>query len=73
MSDVPGRLAFDAGSGSASAVGGDGDSEIEVTTVDRYLAGPGTFIKMEPDRWELNALAGAGRHSPDQPPTLAVS
>ena len=73
VSDVPGRLAFDAGSGSASAVGGDGDTAIEVTTVDRYLAGPVSFIKMDLEGWELKALAGAERHIRDEAPALAIA
>lgn len=73
VSDVPGRLDFDAGSGSASAVGVDGDSAIEVTTLDHYLSGPVSFIKMDLEGWELKALAGAERHIRDEAPALAIA
>jgi len=68
-----GRVSFAAGGGPASHLGG-GDLEVDTVTIDDYLAGEGvTFIKMDIEGAEPDALRGAARHIRDDAPVLAVS
>jgi len=73
VSDQPGRLAFQADAGSASAISDSGDTVIEVTTLDQALPEPASFIKMDLEGWELPALKGAARQIVDNQPILAIA
>jgi FkbM family methyltransferase len=73
VSDAKGRLSFDPGSGSASSVCSAGSATIDVVSIDEHLAGPVTYIKMDLEGWELNALRGASRHILEDHPKMAVS
>ena len=73
LSDAPGRLRFDPGSGSASAISDSGEGEIAVETLDAAIDEPVTFIKMDLEGWELRALEGAKRHVRDDHPKLAIA
>jgi FkbM family methyltransferase len=73
VSDQMGRLSFNSGAGSASAVSDSGDDSIDVTTIDKEVEEPVSFIKMDLEGWELKALAGARRHIEQDHPRLAVA
>lgn len=75
LSDANGTLHFNAGAGSASAVTTDkaGDS-ISVVTLDEELRNePITFIKMDLEGWEMNALRGAAQTIKINKPKLAIA
>ena len=68
-----GTLRFSSGAGPSSHVG-EGDMEVDAVALDRYLGnGPVTFIKMDIESAEPEALEGARRHIRDDMPILAVS
>lgn len=73
VSDSEGTLYFNASAGSASAVSLEGDSAIHVTTIDACIAGEVSFIKMDLEGWEINALKGAARHIARERPKLAIA
>ncbi|WP_217270531.1 FkbM family methyltransferase [Janthinobacterium psychrotolerans] len=73
ISDQAGTLWFNPDAGSASAVSSAGASSIEVTTLDAALTQPVSFIKMDLEGWEMQALAGAQRHIREDHPKLAIS
>lgn len=73
LSDAPGRLRFDPGSGSASAISDSGAGEIVVDTLDAAIHEPVTVIKMDLEGWELHALEGSRRHLRDDRPKLAIA
>lgn len=73
ISDQIGRLNFNSGAGSASAVSDSGDASIDVTTIDKEIEEPVSFIKMDLEGWELKALAGARHHIERDHPRLAVA
>lgn len=73
ISDQPGTLWFNPDAGSASAVSAAGSSSIEVTTLDQAVTQPVSFIKMDLEGWEMQALAGAQRHIREDHPKLAIS
>ena len=73
ISDQPGTLWFNPDAGSASAVSSAGASSIDVTTLDAAVAQPVSFIKMDLEGWEMQALAGAQRHIREDHPKLAIS
>lgn len=73
VSDQIGRLSFNSGAGSASAVSDSGDASIDVTTIDEEIDELVSFIKMDLEGWELKALAGARRHIDRDHPRLAVA
>lgn len=72
VSDAAAELVFDAGSGSASAVG-EGNERIRVVALDEYLPEVPTFIKMDLEGWELTALRGAARTIAAHRPKLAIA
>lgn len=73
VADRPGRTTFSAGAGPASHVGG-GDLEVTTVTLDEWLGDRRpTFIKMDIEGAEPEALAGAARLVRDAAPILAVS
>jgi FkbM family methyltransferase len=73
ISNEDGTVRFSSGAGPSSHVG-EGDLEVEAVALDRYL-GPRrpTFIKMDIEGAEPEALAGAARHIRDEAPILAIS
>ncbi len=73
LSDEPGSLFFDGDAGSASTVSGSGSQRIEVTTLDRAVQEPVSFIKMDLEGWELRALKGAAGHIQKSEPKLAIA
>ncbi|HEY1057108.1 MAG TPA: FkbM family methyltransferase [Limnobacter sp.] len=73
VSDAPGQLEFDPDAGSASAVGQGGQHSIRVNTVDAEVPEAATFIKMDLEGWELNALAGCRQQILKHKPKLAIS
>jgi FkbM family methyltransferase len=73
VSHKKGKLSFDSSSGSASSVSLSGSTLIEVVTLDDYLSRKVTYIKMDLEGWELEALAGARRHILEDHPKLAIS
>ena len=73
ISDQPGILWFNPDAGSASAVSSAGASSIEVTTLDMAVTQPVSFIKMDLEGWEMQALNGAQRHIREDHPKLAIS
>ncbi len=73
LSDRPGTMTFNPEAGSRSAAtSGDGE-EVRVDTLDRAVAEPVTFIKMDLEGWEMKALAGCARHIRDDRPKLAIA
>jgi FkbM family methyltransferase len=73
VSDQIGRLSFNSGAGSASAVSDSGDVSIDVTTIDKEIEEPVSFIKMDLEGWELKALAGARHHIERDHSRLAIA
>ena len=73
LSDSNGELDFDPLAGSASAVGQTGSHKISVCTLDSQRAGPVSFIKMDLEGWELNALEGCKNHIAQHQPKLAIA
>jgi FkbM family methyltransferase len=73
VSDSDGTLRFSSGAGPSSHVG-EGDLEVEAVALDRFLGtNRPTFIKMDIEGAEPEALAGAARHIRDEAPILAIS
>jgi FkbM family methyltransferase len=74
LSNSEGLLHFNADAGSASAVtNGDGES-ISVVTLDKELENePISFIKMDLEGWEMNALRGSELTIKRKKPKLAVA
>jgi len=73
VSDKNGSLSFNTGAGSASSVSQEGNVRIEVVTLDDYITEEVSFIKMDLEGWELNALKGSRRHIVEDHPKLAIS
>ncbi|MES2025033.1 MAG: FkbM family methyltransferase [Pseudomonadota bacterium] len=73
VSNESGTLYFNANQGSASAISDSGDSSIEVTTIDACVSAPVSFIKMDLEGWEINALTGARDHILTDHPKLAIA
>jgi len=73
LSRAPGRLRFDPGAGSASAVSSFGSDEIVVDTLDAVVSEPVSFVKMDLEGWELPALEGASGHIRSDRPKLAIA
>lgn len=74
LSDSEGMLHFDADAGSASAVSIDSGEAISVVTLDKELTGePVSFIKMDLEGWEMNALRGATEIIRKNRPKLAMA
>ena len=67
-------LSFAGGNADASKIVDDGDVQIEVDTIDNVLQGePATFIKMDIEGAELEALKGAENTIKNFRPKLAIS
>jgi FkbM family methyltransferase len=73
VSDAAGTLSFDPSAGSASAVNAAGSMTIDVVSIDDYISEPVTFIKMDLEGWELQALKGARKHILADHPKLAIA
>jgi FkbM family methyltransferase len=73
LSDLQGKLHFNADAGSASSVIEGGGESIDVTTLDAAVNEPVSFIKMDLEGWELKALAGAAEHIKQDKPKLAIA
>jgi FkbM family methyltransferase len=73
VSDAAGTLSFDPSAGSASAVNAAGSMTIDVVPIDDYISEPVTFIKMDLEGWELQALKGARKHIIADHPKLAIA
>lgn len=72
-SNTSGTLRFSSGAGPSSHVG-EGDLEVEAVALDQFLGtNRPTFIKMDIEGAEPEALAGAARHIRDAAPILAIS
>lgn len=71
VSDTYQKVRFSA-AGSASKVCEDGENTVEVVSLDEYLKGPASFIKMDIEGYEINALEGARRIIIEQRPLLAI-
>jgi FkbM family methyltransferase len=74
LSDSEGLLQFDSNSGSASAVTSGPGESIRVVTLDAELENEYiSFIKMDLEGWEMNALRGAKRIIKKHKPKLAIA
>lgn len=74
VSDSAGSLCFRSASGSANAVDEeDGDSYIDVVTIDKQIDDRVTFIKMDLEGWERKALIGARHKITTEKPKLAIA
>lgn len=74
LSDISGTLCFNADAGSASAVTNGVGEAISVVALDEELQGELiTFIKMDLEGWEMNALRGAEQTIKENRPKLAIA
>ena len=73
VSNQGGQLSFNPDAGSASSVSAIGDVRIPVTTIDAKILGPVSFIKMDLEGWEMNALGGAKQCILNNHPKLAIA
>lgn len=73
LSDKDESLMFNENQGSASNIQNEGDVEIKVSMLDKLIQDNISFIKMDIEGWELNALKGASRHIAENHPKLAVA
>jgi FkbM family methyltransferase len=74
LSDFQGELSFNDQAGSASAVTETGQEVIQVVTLDILLPEePVTFIKLDIEGWEMNALRGAESIIRKNRPKIAVA
>jgi FkbM family methyltransferase len=73
LSSAGGVLQFNQDAGSASAVSEAGLEQIIVSTLDSAYVDSVTFIKMDLEGWELQALSGARKHILCDHPILAIS
>lgn len=72
LSDSEGDLYFN-DFGSSSAVTKSGAHKVNVTTIDKYISGEVSFIKMDLEGFELKALLGAENHIRKYYPKLAIA
>ncbi len=74
LSNVSGTLRFSSNAGSASAVMSSGEETIRVVALDQELSSePISFIKMDLEGWEMNALRGAEQIIRANRPKLAIA
>lgn len=73
LSDEVGTMTFNSDAGSASAATSGPGEVVPVNTLDRAVADPVSFIKMDLEGWELKALTGCERHIRDDRPKLAIA
>jgi FkbM family methyltransferase len=72
LSDSVGTLCFD-DAGPAGVVSESGTTTINVTTLDEQIKEKVSFIKMDLEGWELQALVGSKRHIQEDHPKLAIA
>ncbi len=74
VSDKKGEMAFDSSNGSSSRISEDGDTIIEVISLDSFFEEeiPVSFIKMDIEGFELMALKGAVQTIKKNRPKLAI-
>lgn len=74
VADAPGVLSLVTNpSASSNRIGSDGDSEVEVTTLDDDITEPVTLIIADIEGSEYRALCGARRHIQTDHPKLLIS
>ncbi len=73
LSNREGVLGFNSDKGSASALSETGNTSIAVTTIDKEIQEPVSFIKMDLEGWEMKALSGARSHIKSDHPKLAIA
>lgn len=73
VSDKEEILKFSSGLGSASIISEDGDEQIEVVKIDDCVKEKYTFLKMDLEGWEMNALRGAENSIKKYLPKLAIT
>ena len=73
LSDKDEILYFNPDQGSASSINGSGSEKITVTALDIAVNEPVTFIKMDIEGWEINAINGCRRHIKEENPKLAIA
>lgn len=74
LSDIEGTLYFNADAGSASAITNGVGESISVVTLDKELENESvSFIKMDLEGWEMNALRGAEMTIKKKKPKLAIA
>lgn len=73
LSNKEESLMFNENQGSASNIQNEGEVEIKVSMLDKLIQDDISFIKMDIEGWELNALKGASRHIVENHPKLAVA
>jgi FkbM family methyltransferase len=73
VSDRDGVLSFNSDKGSASALSNTGSTSIAVTTIDKEIQEPVSFIKMDLEGWEMKGLSGARKHIISDHPKLAIA
>lgn len=73
LSDQPDSLRFNADIDSASSISPSGSLIVEVAPLDDVITKPVSFIKMDLEGWELNALSGAKNHIRQNKPKLAIA
>jgi FkbM family methyltransferase len=66
------RLRFDAEEGDASRLCATGQSEIDVVRLDDEVREPITFVKLDIEGAEYDAIEGAAEHIRSETPTIAV-
>lgn len=74
LSDVSGTLNFCPNAGPASAINNSGEESIKVVALDQELSSASiSFIKMDLEGWEMNALRGAEQIIRANRPKLAIA
>ncbi len=73
LSDKRGETRFSAGSGSASSISEQGETVIQLTTIDRAVDRPVSYIKLDLEGHDLAALQGAREHICADHPKIAVA
>ncbi len=73
LSNRAAQVLFDTNNGSANALSEQGDTAIWVDALDNCVAEPVTFIKMDIEGAELDALEGARQHIVEDHPKLAIA
>ena len=67
-----GSVRFDTEAGSASRISNFGTSEIQVTTLDQEISDPISFIKLDVEGAEFDAINGAANHIQSDAPRIAA-
>jgi FkbM family methyltransferase len=73
ISDEVAELSFNPDGGSASKVTDTGVEKINVAPLDQLVNDGVTFIKMDLEGWEMNALHGSEKHICNDKPKLAIA